>query len=177
LRLQGVIHEASSLSGRVHSVFSIGLFIFAVNQSHFLIQLIVFGEVKSYPVSIIVIFLGFFLPLFFSVALWFFPVLISKGILKREMDQSIDPENKISIFFVMIVVLGLYLTFNALIDSVYYFALWQFTESSSLYGGFNDIFSPETKANIYATAIKLALGFILVFKSKSVAKKIFEIAI
>lgn len=156
--------------------FAIGLFLFAVDQSHFLIQLIVFGETENYPIPIVLVFLSVFLPLFFSLVLWLFPVLISKGIVKPEMDQPIDPENKISIFFVMIVVLGLYLTFNALVDAVYYLTLWQLTGASGLYGSFNDGFSPETKANMYATAVELGLGFVLIFKSKRVAKKIFEIA-
>lgn len=157
-------------------LFAIALFIFAIQQSSYLFQLIIFGGIQGFQASVVQIFLSVFVPLLVSLALWFFPVIAAKSILKPEIDQNIEPTDKLSIFFVIVSSIGLYVTYYALVDVTYYFTLWQISSSPDAYGNYHDLFTPDLKANIWATALEFAMGLLLIFKGKSIAKKIFEIS-
>ena len=157
-------------------LFAIALFIFAIQQSSYLFQLIIFGQIQLYQAPIFQIFLSLFIPIFISLVLWFFPVITAKSILKPEIDQDIEATSKLSIFFVIVSAIGLYVTFYALVDATYYFTLWQISNSPDSYGNYHDLFTPDIKDNIWATVVELAVGLILIFKGKTIAKKIFEIS-
>lgn len=157
-------------------LFAIALFIFAIQQSSYLLQLIIFGEIQGYQAPVFQIFLSLFIPLSISLILWFFPVIAAKSILKPEIDQNIEPTDKVSIFFVAISAIGLYVTYYALVDVTYYFTLWQISSSPDTYGNYDDLFTPDLKANIWATVLEFAMGLLLIFKGKSIAKKIFDIS-
>ncbi len=157
-------------------LFAIGLFIFSISQSSYFFYSIVFGVGQGFEISALQIFMSFFLPFVISVVLWFFPVIVAKSILKPEIDQAIKPINKDGISFLIIATLGLYVTFYALVDTVYYFSLWQISELSDGYGTIRNFFPPDVKANIWATLIELVLGVLLILKSKTIVKKVLEIA-
>lgn len=134
------------------------------------------GGIQGRQVSILQISVSAFIPFFIGIVLWLFPVIVAKSILKSEINQEIEPTNKASIFSIMISTLGLYVSLYAFIDITYYFTLWQIASSPDNYGNTYDLFSPETKANIWATIAELILGLFLIFKSKAIAKKMFSMA-
>ena len=53
-------------------LFAIVLFIFAIQQSSYLFQLIIFGEIQGFQPSVFPIFLSVFTPLLISIVLGFF---------------------------------------------------------------------------------------------------------
>ncbi len=72
--------------------------------------------------------------------------------------------------------MGLYVTSYALVDAIYYFSLWQIINSPDAYVGYHDFFTPDVKANVWATVVEFIVGLILIFKSKTIAKKYFKLS-
>ncbi|MGH1487373.1 MAG: hypothetical protein ACRBCI_14255 [Cellvibrionaceae bacterium] len=157
-------------------LFAVALFILTIKQSSYFFQWIFFDGIEGIEAPIFQIILSIIMPLFISIILWFFPVIVAKSILKPEINQNIEPTDKMSIFFVAISIIGLFTTFYALIDTFYYFTLWQVVNSPDNYNDIYRFFPADVKANIWATGIELLLGLLLIFKSKTIARKIFEIA-
>ena len=157
-------------------LFAIFLFAFSLKDFSYLLQLVLFDEEAVSYSSVIYAFVGPFVLFFISVFLWAFPVCLAQSILNTEKALDIEPLNKSTFFSLAVSILGLYMTAYALVDVFYYFSLWKLSNSSDIYALANDLFSPNQKANVLATILELIFGLLLIFKSKTVAKKIFQLS-
>lgn len=88
--------------------------------------------------------------------------------MKPEINEPMEPMGSHSVLTVLVLAIGLYAFYYAIIDAVYWAALWQMAERSgdmeaSLYLG------PENKANMVATAAELFIAIVILMKARSVA--------
>jgi len=156
-------------------LFSIVLFIFALRQSTSLIEVFLNDSINGMPVSTLFIAGTVLIPLIVSLLLWFFPLSVSKSILKQEMDQPIEPVNSTTILSVFVIAIGLYVFYYAFIDFVYWAVLWNM-ESHSQYSMAPLSLTEENKANMVATAVELVISVVLILKAKTLASNMLRFA-
>ncbi len=154
-------------------IFSILLFLYGVRQSSFVIGLIGDGDTgvtASWAFAIT----SALLPIVVSIVLWCFPCAVANAIVKPEINDPIEPMGAQSVLTVLVLAIGLYALYYAIIDAVYWATLWQMAERSgdmeaSFYLG------PENKANMVATAVELFISVVILMKARSVAHRMLRI--
>ena len=109
-------------------------------------------------------------PLFVSLILWQFPLLVSRTILKSEMDGDVDGSKPTPADMLAVIVagIGLYTLYYAVVDAVYWGALWAYTEEQKHVGQLFDI-NADRKANMLATGVELVAALVLLVKARVVA--------
>jgi hypothetical protein len=153
-------------------LFAIALIVNTLNNSGLLIELIITGYINGISTPLLPIFASTIVPLLIAIVLWFFPVIISRSIIKPETNEDVEITEKSIAFYTLISVLGLFFTFYASVDLIYYFKLWHIAQSAVGDFSMQDVFNPEIQSNVWATVFELILGLLCVFKSKTVANKI-----
>lgn len=155
-------------------IFSILLILLALRQSSFLVGLVT-GELNGLTVSVVFAISSVVIPILVAVFLWYFPMMVARKIVKSEMDQPIEAMNAQSLLTVLILAIATYYLYFAIIDAVYWAALWQMSERS--YGGQAPLnLSQENKANMLATIIELLVSAILILKARTISSKMLRLA-
>jgi hypothetical protein len=113
--------------------------------------------------------------LIFAIFLWFFPLTIAKGVIKPELDYEIEPLKTHSILVVLLLSLGVYLGFNAVVDAVYWISLEFMSPLRDTTINIQGL-SEDSKANIIATAVELILAYAIIFKSRVIASALLGFA-
>lgn len=149
-------------------LFSVVLFIYALRQSTILLELIIKDSINGMPVSLLFISVTVFSPLAISLLLWNFPLIVSKKILKPEIDKVIKPMSTLSILTVLVLGIGLFVFYQALVDSIYWATIWHMSAQgpnadASLY------LMEDNKANIVTTIAEVVVSIGLIFKAKSLS--------
>lgn len=126
----------------------------------------------SMPTSILFSASVISIELLLAIILWKFPLSIASGIIKPELDQEINVPAIQGMLCTMIIILGLYVTCYALVDVAYWVSIRQSYSSYMDDGSFR--MNPEVNANLLATGVELAIGLVLIFKSKTIAKFLFK---
>lgn len=157
-------------------LFSIGLFVFAMRYLHFAVELFQLDDVQRLQFFLIQTVPNFVVPVCIGVILWRFPILVAKSIVKPEIEQEIEAVSRQGIGSIVIAAGGLFVFFYAIIDAVYYLALWQFAHSPDIDIYIQDVFNAETRANVWATGIELILGCFITFKSKAISSRLCAIS-
>lgn len=107
-------------------------------------------------------------PLIIAIFLWFFPLTIAKGIIRPELDYEIEPLKTHSVLVVLLLSLGVYLGFNAVVDAVYWISMEFMSPLRDTAIGVRGL-SEDSQANMIATAVELILATAIIFKSRSIA--------
>lgn len=113
--------------------------------------------------------------LIIAVFLWFFPLTIAKGIIRPELDYEIEPLKTHSVLVVLLLSLGVYLGFNAVVDAAYWISLEVMSplrNTSINAGGLSE----DSQANMIATSVELILAFFLILKSRVIARALLVFA-
>ncbi|MDH5434894.1 MAG: hypothetical protein OEY19_13200 [Gammaproteobacteria bacterium] len=105
-------------------------------------------------------------PLFVALILWFFPIMVSKKILKPELDQSIEPISPHSFFSVIIISIGVYYLFYSISDAIYWLSVF-FVFSHGV--DFSMWSSQDSSANVIATIAEFIMSMILIIRGKTIA--------
>ena len=103
-----------------------------------------------------------------AALLWRFPLLVSKNIVKDELDNEINPLTVQSFVQLMVAGIGFYFLFEAISDVIYYLSLLvlssnPFDPDAALY------MNSDTKANMAATVIELFLSAFILLKCRSIS--------
>ncbi|MFL0802025.1 MAG: hypothetical protein K6L80_16380 [Agarilytica sp.] len=156
-------------------LFSVFLFLMSLKQLTYAIEFLISGTFEGMVST-------FWLPtmntlpwLGVSIVLWFFPVSVAKKIVPVEDPQEITPVTSGGILTVLLCALSVYFIYYAIVDSMYWFTLWQLMGSAS-YIDAPVQFTAENKANIYATLLELVFSVLLLINAKTAAGKISALA-
>ena len=148
-------------------LFAIALAVSAIKNSYYFIQAVIerFEGFDHWPSLFIT---SVVLPVVIAALLWRFPLLVSKNIVKDELDNEINPLTVQSFVQLMVVGIGFYFLFEAISDVIYYLSLLvlssnPFDPDAALY------MNSDTKANMAATVIELFLSAFILFKCRSIS--------
>lgn len=148
-------------------LFAIALAIYAVRQSSFLIEVLKNGGVQGYELPSAFAWVPTLVPLLVSLFLWFFPMTVSRWVVRPELDQSFEPVGAKGLLTVIVLGIGLYVLYFAVSDAVYWLTLWQMSHDnysdSTLYLG------SDSKAAMVTKVIELIIAVALVARARTVS--------
>ena len=151
-------------------LFAIALFVYAIKQSRLLIEVAIDGGINGIPASSWFMLATTAIPFLISAVLWFFPITLAQSILTSELDKTVEPTSPITLLSILISMIGLFFLYYVISDTVYWLIF------SHLADGTSASLEPEVKANMWTTLIELVVICFLVLKSKTIAKKMLEVA-
>lgn len=156
-------------------LFAIILFLYGLKQSRWLVELLINGSLNGMGVSVAFLFVTSFVPLIVSLLLWMFPVTVSKSVIKPDMDLPVEPMESHSILVVLLLAIGLFTFYNAMVDSVYWAILWNISRdveesTAPLY------LTLENRANMWVTGLEVLASVAIMVKARSIAKRMLEVA-
>lgn len=149
-------------------LFSVALFLYALKNSLMLVEVISSGTINGIPASTVFILTTTLSPLAAAILLWLFPFSVTNLILKPETDLPVEPMGPAPLLTVLIISIGIYTLFYAIIDSIYWLNFWHLNSRNQVLSGPIPLGDPS-KANMIATAFELAISMALVFKAKTLA--------
>lgn len=156
-------------------LFSIVLFIYALRQSTMLIEVFTNGSINDIPVSIMFMLVTSIFPLVIAILLWYFPLSVSRSILKPDIDQPIEAMNAQSILTVLVLAIGLYVLYFAASDSIYWATLWHMSSQSN-YSEAPLYLGGDNKANMVTTAVELAASIAIILKARTLSSRMLQVA-
>lgn len=144
-------------------LFAVFLFLNSLSGFHILFKTIIEGGYSGQSLSIIntVIYSG--LPIVFAIILWKFPIIISKIIIKEELDKEISFDSKIDFMYPMLLVLGLYLLFYSARDAIFWSFYLLFDSTDSV------MFVAENRANMVTTGIEIVVSMLVILNAKKIS--------
>ncbi len=148
-------------------IFSITLFIQAWQSSSYLFEVLFGRPEEDLAASITVLLLMTAAPLFFGLLFWFYPSIISKILIKREIDTDISPANPIQLLTCILIGLGLYILSYSISDLFYYLTMIHFSDNNSE-GPFT-LLNIENKSLFIISVFEVLVGLFFLFKAKSFA--------
>lgn len=155
-------------------LFAIGLAIYAVRQSSLLIEILKDGNVQGYELSFTFALVSTLCHLFVSVLLWFFPMTVSRFVIRPELDEAFEPIGVKDLLTVLVLAIGVYVFYFTISDAVYWITLWQMSQDSyseaSLYLG-ND-----SKAATVTTGIEFFISAGLLLRARTVSNLVLKLA-
>jgi hypothetical protein len=155
-------------------LFSIGLFLYSLQQSSLIVEVLLEGSINGAAISIFFILATSVIPMIIAILLWLFPLLVSKAIIKSEFDKRVELISIHKLLTVFVLVIGLYCFYYAITDSVYWATLWKMSTNSH-YSEIPIGLSIESKANMVATGIQLLLSIMLVVKARTISSFLLRI--
>jgi len=156
-------------------LFSIAIYILAFQRALLLPEVIMFGTIDGMSASKSYIIISAIVPVLFATALWMFPSITAKFIVRRETDKELNPINPLEFSIVIIAGLGLYLLFYSLSDTLYWLTILSISEPNNYASNWASIGS-QSKAAIIATGLETIMSITLIFKSKTISRLIFKVA-
>ncbi|QSP94308.1 hypothetical protein LPB19_14145 [Marinobacter salinisoli] len=154
-------------------LFAIVLAIYAVRQSAFLIEMLRDGDVQGYELSFTFTLVSTLCPLIASALLWFFPMTVSRIVIRPELDQAFEPIGVKDLLTVLVLAIGVYVFYLTVSDAVYWITLWQMSQDSysdaALYLG-ND-----SKAAMLTTVIELFISLGLLLRARTISDLILKL--
>lgn len=151
-------------------LFAIGLLIYSARQSSFLIELLREGSVQGYELSFTFALVSTLLPLVVAVLLWFFPLTVSRFVIRSEMDQAFEPIATQDLLTVLVLGIGVYVFYLTISDAVYWITLWQMSQDS--YTEANLYLGNDSKAAMVTTVIEFVIAAGLLLRARTVSAMI-----
>ena len=156
-------------------LFAIILFLYGLKQSTWLIEVLINGRLNGVGVSAAFLFVTSVVPLIVSALLWRFPLTVSKLIVKPDLDLTVEPMATNSMLVVLILAIGLFAFYNALVDAVYWIIMWNMsrnveTSTALLY------LTVENRANMWVTGFEVVVSIAIIGKARTIAKRMLEFA-
>ena len=152
-------------------LFAIGLFAYGLKFTPSLFDVIFHGRIGGLEASLAYLICTLGITWGLAFILWSFPVTIAKKCLGASFDKPVEPISKPSILAIFIIAIGLYVLAYGMVDMVYWGVFLHLAEKNGTIGT-----SIETHSNIAATLFELALGLLLIFKSRSISSHINKVA-
>jgi len=156
-------------------IFSIVLFLYSLRQSSFLFQYLAEPIISERRASLLFVSASTLVPFVIAALLWLFPVSVAKSIVKPEIDQKVEPIQPQSALTILVLVIGLFAFYYAVVDSVFWLTLWHMSERST-FSGAPLVLSMENKASMVATAIELFASVIILAKARSISRRMLSLA-
>lgn len=153
-------------------LFAIVLFIYSIQQSTILLDALINGSIQGVKVSSAFILTTSIIPLIVGVLLWIFPLTVARAILKGELDKPAEAVDAQSMLTVLILSIGLYTLYYAVVDSVYWLTYWNMASNSNGAMGIG----AESKSNMIVTALELMVSISLVLKPRTLSYFMLNIA-
>lgn len=155
-------------------VFAIVIFVYAIQQSSMLVQVILDGSINGMTVSLWLALCTAVTPFLVSIILLWFPFTVSNMILRPEFDQPIEPLHPTSILTVFILTIGLYTLYYAIVDTVYWATLWNMSANSE-YSDTSLSLDADSKASMITTAVEFSVSIGFILKARTLAAKLFKV--
>ena len=152
-------------------LFAIALFVHGLRQCVFVADVFYDGIASGIRFPKVFTIATALVPMLFSVLLWFFPLTISKSIVSDEYNHEVKPLNPHSFLTVLIISLGLYFLFYAIVDSIYWVIVYKASQIGDISGvpiGLGN----ENKANMYSTGLEFILAFGFIAKAKTIGSNL-----
>jgi hypothetical protein len=156
-------------------LFSIVLFLYGLEQSSLLIEIIIEGSINDAPVSVLFGLAIVISPIIVSALLWSFPLSVSEIIIRPEIDKPIEPMNVHSLLTVFILAIGLYYFYFAIVESIYWITTWYLSvnsQNSAVPTGLSE----ESKASMVTSGIGLLVSIGVILKSRGLSLLLLKIA-
>lgn len=147
-------------------IFAILLFVYVFRQSMQQFTLLTSGSLHVANILIMPL-LVTLLSLIAAIACWLFPITIAKNVIKPELDKEIQPLNYTSFLTVVILAIGLFLTFKAISDIVYWLTYLNIVPSGA--------YDSEAKALMLATVVETVVAFALIGRARTIAHYLLRI--
>jgi hypothetical protein len=156
-------------------LFAIILFLYGLQQSTWLVEVLISGGLNGVGVSAVFLFVTSVVPLIVAAFLWVFPVTVSRLIVKPDIDLTVEPMATHSVLVVLVLAIGLFAFYNALVDATYWGIAWNMSgneeaSAAPLY------LTPENRANIWVTGFEVVASMAIIAKARSIAKRMLEFA-
>jgi hypothetical protein len=163
--------KASNICAILVRLFAILLLLKAFQQAMLFYEAFPEGTIDGMEVSLY--FMGILTgsPLLFGLLLWFFPLFVSRSIVKPEIDTELTPIHLEPLIIVLMVALGLYILSYALSDLIYNVTIIHLESRDEVPGGG----SPEAKASLIATIFEIIAGLFLVSRARFISTKILSV--
>lgn len=156
-------------------LFAIFLFLYSMQQSRMLLELLINGYVNDVALPIWFGIVVSLLPLAVSLVLWFFPLTVSQLILTEEINQPFEPINIQPLLTVLIIAIGLFFIYYAISDSIYWATILKMSSMGAVNG--TKISPPdETNAYVLSTIIELVMALLFIFKANTLAFHLLKVA-
>jgi hypothetical protein len=147
-------------------LFAITLFIEALDQAYLLFDVLQQGNLNGLDVSFIFITMTTTTPLILGLILWFFPLLLSKKIIKSEINTELSAMDVKSFLTAIIIGLGLFTLSYAIPDIILHSTRLhlEINNPNGLGTG-----TTETKSYLFVTLLEIAIGMLFILKAKTCA--------
>jgi len=153
-------------------LFAIVLFIYSIQQSTIFLDALINGPIQGVKVSSAFILTTSITPLIIGVLLWIFPLTVARAILRGELDKPVEAVGAQSMLTVLILSIGLYTLYYAVVDSVYWLTYWNITSNINASMGIG----AESKSNMIVTALEVVASIALVLKPRTLSYFMLSIA-
>lgn len=114
------------------------------------------------------------IPLIIAAILWQFPLLVSRTILKPEMDQEVELLQPTSFLAIIISGIAVYTLYSGVVDAVYWTSVW-FMKVNAVGVPVWAELGVEAKANCLATAVEVLVSLVLLVKARRVARLLVDV--
>jgi hypothetical protein len=156
-------------------LFAVVLFLYGLKQSTGLFIVLLTGSFNGADVPAIHFFVTSAAPLIVSAFLWFFPLTVSTHIVGSDLDLAVQPMATQSVLVVLVLGIGLFAFYNALMDAIYWTLAVNMSgneeePAASLH------LTVEDRASIWVTGIEVVVSLAIIGKARSIAKRMSEFA-
>ena len=157
---------AEQLVALVVRLFAVGLVVYIVR-----VLSADFALYRSIGLRDFVIYIPFalVLPAFVAAFLWRFPLYIARRLVSPASQTASHADMSVlTLYTIGFVLLGFYLLFWTISDTVYWVSLLQFADDWDEYGGY--VIGVEQTAAMVATVVEFALSLFLIFGGRLIAR-------
>jgi hypothetical protein len=163
--------KASNIFAILVRLFAIYLLMKAFHQTILLSNVLSEGNLNGMDVSLYLMAVYVGSPLIVGLMLWFFPSIVSRSIVKPEIETELTPIHLEPLIIVLVVAMGLYILIYSLSDLIYNATIIHLESRNDFPG----IDSSEEKASFIATIFEIVAGLFLVFRARFIGTKILGI--
>ena len=163
--------KASEISAILVRLFALLLFLLSFQQAFLLSNVFSEGTINGMDASPYFIAILTGAPLILGLALWCFPSLVSRFIIKPEIETELTPIHLETLVIVLVVGLGLYILSYSSSDLIYNLTFLHLESRQQALG----VGDAHAKANLIATGFEVILGLFLVSRARFVSTKILGI--
>lgn len=94
-------------------------------------------------------------------------MIVAASIIRPELDKAFEPMGAANFLTVLVLAIGLYVSYFAISDAIYWLTLWQMSTGSDYLK--SSPFGAESKAAMFTTCIELVLASLFVFRARYVS--------
>lgn len=155
--------------GVIVRLFAIALFVYGIGRLEVVVSYS--NSASTIQPSIIFSMLSACLPIFISILIWFFPMMIARKILP-DPEETLQPISSTSLLTVFVLAIGVYTFYYALVDAIFWLT-YVHAFNRDNYGMVELQLTGDNKANIFITAVEFVVSIVIIAKAKTISSKLF----